>query len=62
MFAPVQPVDEARIEALEARLAEQEVILRRVLTLLIDQAEQAYAPWDQHSERRAGMERRFHAV
>lgn len=62
MFAPVQPVDDARIEALEARLAEQEAILRRVLTLLIDQAEQAYAPWDQHSERRAGMERRFHAV
>lgn len=62
IFAPAQPVDDERIEALEARLAEQEAILRRVLTLLIDQAEQANAPWDQVSERRAGMERRFHAV
>jgi len=61
-FAPTGPVDDARIEALEARLAEQEAILRRVLTLLIDQAEYANAPWDQTSERRAGMERRFHAV
>ncbi len=61
-FAPAEPVDDGRVAALEARLAEQEAILRRVLTLLIDQAEREGGPWDQLSERRAGMERRFHAV
>jgi len=68
--APVQersvsPADEAvaaRIAALEGRLAEQEATLRRVLTLLVDWAEREHAPWDQRTERRAGAERRFHAV
>ncbi|HZG47429.1 MAG TPA: AAA family ATPase [Allosphingosinicella sp.] len=52
----------ARLEALEARLEEQEATLRRVLTLLVDWAEREHAPWDQRTERRAGTERRFHAV
>jgi type II secretory pathway predicted ATPase ExeA len=52
----------ARIAALEARLEEQEATLRRVLTLLVDWAEREHAPWDQRTERRAGAERRFHAV
>ena len=62
---PAPPVDHAsaaRIEALEARLEEQEATLRRVLTLLVDWAEREHAPWDQRTERRAGAERRFHAV
>jgi putative secretion ATPase (PEP-CTERM system associated) len=52
----------ARIEALEARLVEQEATLRRVLSLLVDWAEREHAPWDSRTERRAGAERRFHAV
>jgi putative secretion ATPase (PEP-CTERM system associated) len=52
----------ARIAALEARLEEQDATLRRVLTLLVDWAEREHAPWDQRTERRAGAERRFHAV
>jgi type II secretory pathway predicted ATPase ExeA len=62
---PVAAVDHAaaaRIAALEARLEEQEATLRRVLTLLVDWAEREHAPWDQRTERRAGAERRFHAV
>ena len=51
----------ARMEALEARLEEQEATLRRVLTLLVDWAEREHAPWDQRTERRTA-ERRFHAV
>lgn len=50
-----------RIEVLEAQLAEQQQLLRRVLTLLVDWAEDETRPWDQRSERRGG-ERRFHAV
>lgn len=67
-FDPVpQPVQRddgsaARIAALETRLAEQEVVIRRVLTLLVDWAEREPAPWDRLSERRTGAERRFHAV
>lgn len=60
-FAPVADVSAERIVSLEGRLGEQEAILRRVLTLLVDWAERDVAPWDQVSERRA-MERRFHAV
>jgi general secretion pathway protein A len=52
----------ARMEALEARLEEQEATLRRVLTLLVDWAEREHAPWDNRTERRGGTERRFHAV
>ena len=62
---PVTGIDNsaaARIEALEARLEEQEATLRRVLSLLVDWAEREHAPWDQRTERRAGAERRFHAV
>jgi general secretion pathway protein A len=51
-----------RLAELEAKLVEQEVLLRRVLTLLVDWAEAETRPWDQRTERRAGMERRFHAV
>jgi hypothetical protein len=51
----------ARLQALEARLEEQEATLRRVLTLLVDWAEREHAPWDQRTERRTA-ERRFHAV
>jgi general secretion pathway protein A len=51
-----------RIAELEARLAEQEATLRRVLTLLVDWVERETAPWDQRTERRTGAERRFHAV
>jgi general secretion pathway protein A len=59
--APAPNLD-PRIDALEAQVAEQEALLRRVLTLLVDWAEAETRPWDQRSERRAGMERRFHAV
>jgi hypothetical protein len=62
---PVASMDHpaaARIAALEARLEEQDATLRRVLTLLVDWAEREHAPWDQRTERRAGAERRFHAV
>jgi putative secretion ATPase (PEP-CTERM system associated) len=51
-----------RLAALEAQVAEQEILLRRVLTLLVDWAEAEARPWDQRTERRAGSERRFHAV
>jgi general secretion pathway protein A len=61
-FTPVDDASADRIASLEARLVEQDAILRRVLTLLVDWAERDSAPWDQASERRAGMERRFHAV
>lgn len=37
--APVSPVTEERVAALEARIAEQEAALRRVLTLLVDWVE-----------------------
>jgi len=56
------PRAEARIAALEAKLAEQEATLRRVLTLMVDWAERDLAPWDQRTERRTSGERRFHAV
>jgi putative secretion ATPase (PEP-CTERM system associated) len=58
--APVASID-PRIAALEAQVAEQEALLRRVLTLLVDWAESETRPWDQRTERRGG-ERRFHAV
>jgi hypothetical protein len=52
-----------RIAALETRLEEQEAILRRVLTLLVDWAERDLPPaWSPEAERRSGKDRRFHAV
>ena len=52
-----------RLAELERRLAEQETILRRVLTLLVDWAERdAPQAWDQVTERRSERDRRFHAV
>jgi len=56
------PALAARIDPLEAKLAEQDATLRRVLTLLIDWAERDQLAWDQRTERRSGTERRFHAV
>lgn len=52
---PVSAAAEARIAALEARLDEQEAAIRRVLSLLVEWAEQDRVP-----QRPA--DRRFHAV
>jgi hypothetical protein len=64
--ASVRPSDitaAARIAALESRLDEQEAMLRRALTLLVDWAERDHGQdWDQQAERRSGRDRRFHAV
>lgn len=43
-FAPTYGELVARIESLEARIEEQDVALRRVLTLLVDWAESAHGP------------------